>query len=128
MVAQRWRTRLRWRARAVRVHCALEREGGTESSQSVLLGRETEGRDARLGEEAALDVGGNGLRRLGRGRPLLPGMDGIGTKCAISVVNAGAGLDMSMRTLDLEPHDEVIVPSINFWVAPMAVLGVGSQN
>jgi dTDP-4-amino-4,6-dideoxygalactose transaminase len=47
----------------------------------------------------------------------------IGTKYAISIANAGVGLDMSMRTLDLEPHDEVIVPSINYWAAPMAVLG-----
>ena len=46
-----------------------------------------------------------------------------GTKHAVSISTASVGLDMAMMCLDLEPHDEVICPSVNFKAAPMAVLG-----
>jgi len=48
-------------------HTALPSASGPESSQSVLLGRETEAGDASLGEEPALDVTENGLRGVGSG-------------------------------------------------------------
>jgi len=50
-----------------------------------------------------------------------------GVKYAVSISTASCGLDMAMRSLDLEPGDEVIVPSINFQAAPMAVLGAGAR-
>jgi dTDP-4-amino-4,6-dideoxygalactose transaminase len=50
-----------------------------------------------------------------------------GTKHAVSISTASCGLDMAMRCLDLEPGDEVIVPSINFQAAPMSVLGQGGK-
>jgi len=46
-----------------------------------------------------------------------------GTKYAISITSAGAGLDMSMMALDLEPGDEVISPAINFMAAHYAIIG-----
>lgn len=46
-----------------------------------------------------------------------------GTKYAISISSAGAGLDMAMMALDLEPDDEIISPAINFWAADYAILG-----
>lgn len=47
----------------------------------------------------------------------------IGTDYCVSINGAGGGLDMAMMCLDLEPGDEVIVPSINFRASPQAVLG-----
>jgi len=50
-----------------------------------------------------------------------------GTKHAISITSAGAGLDMAVMALDLEPGDEVIVPAINFKAAHYAVIGQSGQ-
>lgn len=50
-----------------------------------------------------------------------------GTKYAVSITSAGAGLDMAMMVLDLEPGDEVISPAINFWAGHYAVIGQGGQ-
>lgn len=50
-----------------------------------------------------------------------------GTEHAISITSAGAGLDMAVMALDLEPGDEVIVPAINFKAAHYAVIGQGGQ-
>jgi perosamine synthetase len=47
----------------------------------------------------------------------------VGTKYCVSVNGAGGALDMAMMCLELEPDDEVIVPSINFRASPLAVLG-----
>ena len=47
----------------------------------------------------------------------------VGAKYCVSVNGAGGALDMAMMCLDLEPGDEVIVPSINFRASPLAVLG-----
>jgi perosamine synthetase len=49
--------------------------------------------------------------------------DYIGARYCVSITSAGGGLDMAMIALDLEPEDEVIVPTINFRAALMAVLG-----
>ncbi len=49
----------------------------------------------------------------------------FGTRFAVTVNSAGAGLDLAMRALDLQPGDEVICPSINFKAAPMAIVGQG---
>ncbi len=51
----------------------------------------------------------------------------VGTKHAIALNSAGPGLDMAMQYLRLEPGDEVIVPAVNFFAAPMAVIGAGGQ-
>lgn len=48
-----------------------------------------------------------------------------GTDYAIAVNSCGPGIDIVMRYLDLKPGDEVIVPSINYHAAPLAVLGAG---
>lgn len=53
--------------------------------------------------------------------------DYIGTKHAVSINGAGTGLDMAIMCLDLEPGDEVIVPSINFVAAAQAVIGQRGQ-
>lgn len=47
----------------------------------------------------------------------------VGTQYCVSVNGAGGALDMAMMCLELEPDDEVIVPSINFRASPLAVLG-----
>ena len=47
----------------------------------------------------------------------------VGAKYCVTVNGAGGALDMAMMCLDLEPEDEVIVPSINFRASPLAVLG-----
>lgn len=47
----------------------------------------------------------------------------VGADYCVSINGAGGGLDMAMMCLDLEPGDEVIVPSINFRAAPLAVIG-----
>ena len=51
--------------------------------------------------------------------------DYCGTNYAVSITNAGAGLDLVVMALDLEPGDEVIVPAINFKAAHYAVIGQG---
>ncbi|MBR4674601.1 MAG: DegT/DnrJ/EryC1/StrS family aminotransferase [Victivallales bacterium] len=48
-----------------------------------------------------------------------------GTKFATAVNSCGPGIDIVMRYLKLQPGDEVIVPSINYSAAPLAVLGAG---
>lgn len=50
-----------------------------------------------------------------------------GTRYAVAINSAGPGLDMAMRYLKLQPGDEVIVPSVNYQAAPLAVLGAGGQ-
>lgn len=46
-----------------------------------------------------------------------------GTADCITINGAGSGLDMTMMCLDLQPEDEVIVPSVNFKAALLAVIG-----
>ena len=50
-----------------------------------------------------------------------------GTADSVSINGAGSGLDMAMMCLDLQPEDEVIVPSLNFRASLMAVLGQGAR-
>ncbi|MDD4537891.1 MAG: DegT/DnrJ/EryC1/StrS family aminotransferase [Lentisphaeria bacterium] len=50
-----------------------------------------------------------------------------GTADAVAVNSAGPGIDIVMRALKLQPGDEVIVPSINYQAAPLAVLGAGGK-
>ncbi|HHX39679.1 MAG TPA: DegT/DnrJ/EryC1/StrS family aminotransferase [Armatimonadetes bacterium] len=47
----------------------------------------------------------------------------VGSEFCVSINGAGGGLDMAIICLDLEPGDEVIVPSINFRASPLSVLG-----
>jgi perosamine synthetase len=51
----------------------------------------------------------------------------IGAEYCVSINGAGGGLDMAVRALDLEPGDEVIVPSVNFRAALMSVIGHGGK-
>lgn len=53
--------------------------------------------------------------------------DYCGTEYAVSISSAGAGLEMAMMALDLEPGDEVISPAINFWAADYAIIGQGAK-
>jgi perosamine synthetase len=53
--------------------------------------------------------------------------DYVGVADAVAVNSAGPGIDIVMRALDLQPGDEVIVPSINYQAAPLAVLGAGGK-
>ena len=46
-----------------------------------------------------------------------------GTADSISINGAGTGLDMALMALDLQPEDEVIVPSVNFRASAMSVIG-----
>lgn len=50
-----------------------------------------------------------------------------GCRYAVAINSAGPGLDMVMRALRLRPGDEVIVPSVNYQAAPLAVYGAGGQ-
>ena len=50
-----------------------------------------------------------------------------GTEYAVSITSCGAGLDMSMMALDLQPGDEVICPAINFWAGHYSVIGYGGK-
>ncbi len=50
-----------------------------------------------------------------------------GTADAVSITSAGAGLDMSIMALDLEPGDEVIAPAINYCAAHFSILGHGGK-
>ena len=50
-----------------------------------------------------------------------------GTEYAVSITSAGAGLEMAMMALDLQPGDEVISPAINFWAADYAIIGQGAK-
>lgn len=51
----------------------------------------------------------------------------IGVAHAVAVNSAGPGMDMALRYLKLQPGDEVIVPAINFFAAPMSVVQAGGQ-
>jgi len=53
--------------------------------------------------------------------------DYCGTAEAVSVTSAGAGLDMAMIALDLQPGDEVIAPAINFKAGHYSVIGMGGK-
>jgi len=46
-----------------------------------------------------------------------------GTADCVTINGAGTGLDMALMCLDLKPRDEVIVPSVNFKAALLAVIG-----
>lgn len=46
-----------------------------------------------------------------------------GTADCVSINGAGSGLDMTLMCLDLQPEDEVIVPSVNFKAALLSVIG-----
>jgi len=50
-----------------------------------------------------------------------------GTEHAVSITSAGAGLDMAMIALDLQPGDEVIAPAINFKAGHYSILGMGGK-
>jgi len=50
-----------------------------------------------------------------------------GTNECVSINGAAGGLDMVLECLDLEPHDEVIVPAVNFRASSMAVIGQGAR-
>ena len=50
-----------------------------------------------------------------------------GVKQAIVINSCGAGLDMAMICLDLEPGDEVICPAINYKAAHLAIMGQGGK-
>ena len=50
-----------------------------------------------------------------------------GTEYAVSITSCGAGLDMAMMALDLQPGDEVICPAINYWAGHYAVIGYGGK-
>ena len=50
-----------------------------------------------------------------------------GSEFCVSINGAGGGLDMAVMCLDLEPGDEVIVPSINFRASPLSVIGQRGQ-
>lgn len=51
----------------------------------------------------------------------------VGVRQAVAVNSCGPGLDIVMRSLRMEPGDEVIVPSINYDAAPLSVLGAGGK-
>ncbi len=53
--------------------------------------------------------------------------DYCGCRYAVAINSAGPGLDMVMRWLKLQPGDEVIVPSVNYPAAALAVYGAGGQ-
>lgn len=53
--------------------------------------------------------------------------DYIGTADAVAINSCGPGSDIIMRYLKLQPGDEVIVPSVNYQSAPLAVLGAGGK-
>jgi len=50
-----------------------------------------------------------------------------GTEHAITITSCGAGLDMAMIALKLEPGDEVISPGINFVAGHLSVIGYGGK-
>ena len=50
-----------------------------------------------------------------------------GTQYAVSITSAGAGLEMAMMMLDLQPGDEVISPAINFIACDYSVIGHGGK-
>ena len=49
----------------------------------------------------------------------------IGTRYACAVNSGGPATDIVMRFLNLQPGDEVIVPSLNYHAAALSVLGAG---
>jgi len=50
-----------------------------------------------------------------------------GTEHAVSITSAGAGLEMAMMALNLQPEDEVISPAINFPAADYSIIGQGAR-
>ncbi len=50
-----------------------------------------------------------------------------GAKHAVALTNCGAGLDLAMICLDLQPGDEVICPAVNYKASQMAVLARGGK-
>ncbi|HHX39284.1 MAG TPA: DegT/DnrJ/EryC1/StrS family aminotransferase [Armatimonadetes bacterium] len=50
-----------------------------------------------------------------------------GTADAVSINGAGSGLDMTLMAMDLQPEDEVIVPTLNFRAGLVAVLGQNAR-
>ena len=48
-----------------------------------------------------------------------------GTKYACAVNSCGPAIDIVMRFLNLQPGDEVIIPSINYQAAALGVMGAG---
>ena len=50
-----------------------------------------------------------------------------GTEHAMTITSCGAGLDMAMIALKLEPGDEVISPGINFVAGHLSVIGYGGK-
>ena len=50
-----------------------------------------------------------------------------GVNHAIALTNCGAGLDLALRALELEPGDEVICPAINYKASQMAILDRGGK-
>jgi len=53
--------------------------------------------------------------------------DFMGTKYAIAVSSGTAALHLAMRVLNINPADEVIVPSLNFVASSNAILYVGAK-
>lgn len=53
--------------------------------------------------------------------------DFMGAKHAIAVSSGTAALHLAMRVLDINPADEVIVPSLNFVASSNAILYVGAK-
>jgi len=51
----------------------------------------------------------------------------VGTDHCVSINGAGGGLDMAVTSLDLEPGDEVIAPSVNFRASLMSIIGAGGK-
>ena len=50
-----------------------------------------------------------------------------GVDHAVSITSAGAGLDLAMLALDLQPGDEVIAPALNFKAGHYSILGMGGR-
>ncbi|MBM4038239.1 MAG: DegT/DnrJ/EryC1/StrS family aminotransferase [Planctomycetes bacterium] len=50
-----------------------------------------------------------------------------GTQFAVSLSTASVGLDLTVKCLDLELGDEVVVPAVNFKASALAVLGQGGN-
>ncbi len=50
-----------------------------------------------------------------------------GAKHALALTNCGAGLDLAVRALALEPGDEVICPAINYKASQLVVIDHGAK-
>ena len=51
----------------------------------------------------------------------------VGARHAVAVGSGSAALHLALAALELEPDDEVIVPSMTFVSCPQAVSAVGAQ-